>query len=300
MEIVHTPVLLEETIHLLAPQELMIDATLGEGGHSYAFLSRFPNLKIIGIDADKDIQEVAKKRLEEFSGRIDFYNGWSLDFFTRFEDLNYQKPDAILIDLGISLYHYQKGNRGFSFLKDEALDMRLDKTSGVSAEDLIARLSEKDLADLIYHNGEERFSRRIARNIAEERAKGKISSSKALADIIFHSVPPSYRYGQVHPATKSFQALRIAVNQELEKLPTLLEASYKVLKTGGRIGVISFHSLEDRIVKNFFREKDKSAPIHKQEAISFPKKGVVPSAEEITNNPRARSARLRVAEKKDA
>jgi 16S rRNA (cytosine1402-N4)-methyltransferase len=303
MDIVHTPVLLEETIQLLAPRqsgELMIDATLGEGGHSYTFLSRFPDLRIIGIDADKDIQNIARKRLAEFGNRIEWYTGWSQDFFSSLQPES-RHPDTILIDLGISLYHYRKAERGFSFLQDEPLDMRIDTADGVTAADLIAGLSEQKLADLLYANGEERYSRRIARRI---KAQGKITSSKVLAEIVAQAVPPAYRYSPVHPATKTFLALRIAVNRELERLPPLLEAALDALKPGGRMGVIAFHSLEDRIVKNFFREKGKNTPntpIHKKEKRGIvsllSRKGVVPGTEEVRNNPPSRSARLRVVEK---
>jgi 16S rRNA (cytosine1402-N4)-methyltransferase len=297
MEIVHSPVLLKETLDLLCPSELMVDATLGEGGHSYAFLERFPELRIIGLDADKDIQGIARERLKGFGDRMEFRNVWSHDFFAATDE----EPDAILMDLGISSYHYEKGERGFSFLKDESLDMRLDPNRNAPASEILNKLSEKDLADLLYYNAEERYSRRIARNIVEERSRAKILSTKVLADIVFRSVPVQYRYGAVHPATKTFQALRIAVNGELERLPELLENAFKSLKFGGRMGVISFHSLEDRIVKRFFREKEKSTPIHKkgeQGELKFNvKKGIAPSDEEIRCNPRSRSARLRIGVK---
>ncbi|MDR2536395.1 MAG: 16S rRNA (cytosine(1402)-N(4))-methyltransferase RsmH [Treponema sp.] len=300
MEIVHTPVLLEETIQFLAPrkkEECMIDATMGEGGHSFAFLSRFPDLRVIGIDADRDIQDIARQRLTTFGNRVVFYTGWSQDFFALLP-----RPDTILIDLGISLYHYQKGNRGFSFARDEPLDMRIDKNTGTAASDLLDRLSEKELANLLYANGEKRYSRRIARSIKDVR--GRITSSKALAEIVTQSVPAAYRYGSIHPATKTFQALRIAVNREIERLPALLEAALNALKPGGRMGVISFHSLEDRIVKIFFREKGKNtpnAPINrksKQGMVTLlSRKSISPCPEEIRNNPPSRSARLRIAEK---
>ncbi|MDR2536107.1 MAG: 16S rRNA (cytosine(1402)-N(4))-methyltransferase RsmH [Treponema sp.] len=306
MDIVHTPVLLEETIQFLAPRqsgEFMVDATLGEGGHSYAFLSRFPDLQILGIDADRDIQKTARERLREFGNRIDFYTGWSQDFFAALSP-DSRHPDTILIDLGISLYHYKKGSRGFSFMQDETLDMRIDKTRGLSAAELIAGVSEKELADLLYANGEERYSRRIARRIKEAGSRSRITSSKVLAELVVQSVPGAYRHGLVHPATKTFQALRIAVNRELEGLPVLLEAALEALKPGGRMGVISFHSLEDRIVKNFFREKGKNtldAPIHRKEGQGIvnllSRKGVVPGMDEVRNNPPSRSARLRVVEK---
>jgi len=309
MEIVHTPVLLEETLKILSPRsqgELMIDATLGEGGHSNAFLSQFPELRIIGIDADEDIQKTAKSRLEHFGERINFYTGWAQDFFDEYP-VEYKRPDTILIDLGISLFHYEKSRRGFSFRYDEKLDMRLNTSDGISAAELLNRLSEKDLADLLFNNAEERYSRRIAKAIAEEKKSAPIESSIILADIIERAVPPSYRHGPVHPATKTFQALRIAVNGELSRLEYLLDSAFSVLEPGGRLGVISFHSLEDRIVKNFFKDKNRDcicppeAPICKcrgQRAVSIlTGKGIKAGDEEIRRNPPSRSARLRAAEK---
>jgi 16S rRNA (cytosine1402-N4)-methyltransferase len=308
-EFVHTPVLPEETIQWLAPRgkgELMVDATLGEGGHSYAFLSRFPDLRIVGIDADPDIQEAARKRLEIFGDRIHYYRGWAQDFFAELPR-DIKRPDTILIDLGVSRYHYEKGGRGFSFRKDEALDMRIDTGRGMSAAELIAHLSEKDLADLLYRNGEERYSRRIARALTEARSRSALAGSAALAEIVERAVPPAYRRGPIHPATRTFQALRIAVNGELVRLPDLLEAALRALEAGGRMGVISFHSLEDRIVKNFFREKNKDCTCPPETPICrcgghrsielLTRKGISPGEDEIKNNPPSRSARLRVAEK---
>ncbi|GHV89551.1 ribosomal RNA small subunit methyltransferase H [Spirochaetia bacterium] len=309
MEIVHTPVLPEETIQFLGPRgpgELMVDATLGEGGHSYAFLSRFQDLRIIGIDADSEIQKVARERLKEFGDRIHFYSGWSQTFFAEFPG-EIKRPDTILVDLGVSLFHYEKGNRGFSFRRDEKLDMRLDTSAGSSAAELVAALPEKELADLLYQNAGERFSRRIAKAIVEARKQGALGTTGALAELVERAVPPSYRRGPIHPATKTFQALRIAVNGELSRLPDLLEGSLRVLEPGGRLGIISFHSLEDRIVKNFFREKNKDctcppeAPICRCEgrrAVNIlTRKGVAPGEAEIQKNSASRSARLRVVEK---
>ncbi|MDR1252307.1 MAG: 16S rRNA (cytosine(1402)-N(4))-methyltransferase RsmH [Treponema sp.] len=309
MEIIHTPVLLEETIQYLAPRsgaELMVDATMGEGGHSHAFLSRFPNLKIIGIDADSALQALAVERLKEFGDRVHFYLGWAQAFFAEYP-AELKRPDTILADLGISLYHYEKSGRGFSFQKDETLDMRLDISGGTPAAELLARLPEKELADLLYNNSGERYSRRIAKLIAEERQRGTITTTAALAALVEHAVPASYRYGPIHPATRTFQALRIAVNGELSRLPDLLEGALRILEPGGRLGIISFHSLEDRIVKNFFRMKNKNctcppeAPICRCEGRRsvniLTRKGIVPSDEEIEWNPPSRSARLRVVEK---
>jgi 16S rRNA (cytosine1402-N4)-methyltransferase len=309
MEVFHTPVLMEETVKYLAPRkagELMIDATVGEGGHSYAFLSQFPELRIIGVDADTDILKTARERLQRFGERIQYYSGWSHDFFAEYPG-EYKRPDTILLDLGVSIFHYEKSGRGFSFRYDEKLDMRIDPSTGISAAELVARLSEKDLADLIYENGEERYSKRIARSIVEARGSGAISSSVVLAEIIERAVPEAYRHGPIHPATRTFQALRIAVNGELSRLADLLEAAFRVLESGGRLGVISFHSLEDRIVKNFFREKNKDcicppeSPICKcggQRAVTIlTRKGISPGEEEIRKNPPSRSARFRAAEK---
>jgi 16S rRNA (cytosine1402-N4)-methyltransferase len=306
--VAHTPVLVEETVLHLAPRgpgELLVDATLGEGGHSCAFLSRFGDLRVLGIDADGGALQKARERLAEFGDRVRFFNGWSQDYFGSLP-VDGERPDTILIDLGISMYHYEESGRGFSFRKDEALDMRIDSAGGETAADLIARLSERDLADMLYQNAEERYSRRIARAIVENRSRGAITRTAALADIVSRAVPAEYRRGRAHPATKTFQALRVRVNRELERLPGLLESALSVLKAGGRMGVISFHSLEDRGVKDFFREKNKvcvcppETPIGKDEGrlvTMVTRKAVKPGPEEVRDNPPSRSARLRVVEK---
>jgi len=309
MEFVHNPVLLEETLDLLGPREkneLMIDANTGEGGHSFNFLNRFPELKMVCIDADREILAIAEKRLEQFASRVCFYSNWSHDFFAEYP-AELKRPNTILFDLGVSLYHYKESGRGFSFDKEEYLDMRLDKESGISAAELIARLPEKELADLIYNNAEERYSRRIASKIVNERQKSTITTTSALAALVENAVPASYRHGHIHPATRTFQALRIAVNGELSKLLSLLEGALRVLEPGGRLGVISFHSLEDRIIKNFFKASNKNcicpahAPICRCEGRRsvkiLTKKGITPGNEEIERNPPSRSARLRVVEK---
>jgi 16S rRNA (cytosine1402-N4)-methyltransferase len=284
----------------------MVDATLGEAGHSFAFLSRYPDLRVIGVDADPAVLEIARMRLAEFGERVHFHSGWSQDFFAEYP-AELKRPDAILIDLGVSLYHYEKGNRGFSFRKDEFLDMRIDVSGGSTAADLLARLGEADLADLLYNNAGERYSRRIARAIVEQRKEAPVTTTRSLAELVTRVVPPSRRHGPVHPATKTFQALRIAVNGELSRLPGLLEGALRILEPGGRLAVITFHSLEDRVVKNFFREKNRDctcppeAPICRCEgrrAVNvLTRKGITPSGAEIEKNPPSRSARLRAAEK---
>ena len=317
MEIVHTPVLLNECLDYLSPigesfekNALMIDSTLGEGGHSFNFLSKFENLKIIGLDADKVIQAKARERLACFGQRMNFFNGWFNDFYANYPS-EYEKPDLILFDLGISVFHYEKSDRGFSFRYDEKLDMRLNAESEKSAADLVNELSETELADMIYLYGEEKLSRRIAKAIVDARSGGKIESSKALAEIIWNCVPANYRYGQIHPATRTFQALRIAVNGELKRLPKALSDAFACLKPGGKMGVITFHSLEDRIVKNYFRNLGKQCVCPPEVAVCrcggsecaeiLTRKPVCPTEEEIKANSPSRSAKLRVIRKiKDA
>lgn len=317
MEIVHTPVLLNECLDYLSPigesfekNALMIDSTLGEGGHSFNFLSKFENLKIVGLDADKVIQAKARERLACFGQRMNFFNGWFNDFYANYPS-EYEKPDLILFDLGISVFHYEKSDRGFSFRYDEKLDMRLNAESEKSAADLVNELSETELADMIYLYGEEKLSRRIAKAIVDARSGGKIESSKALAEIIWNCVPANYRYGQIHPATRTFQALRIAVNGELKRLPKALSDAFACLKPGGKMGVITFHSLEDRIVKNYFRNLGKQCVCPPEVAVCrcggsecaelLTRKPICPTEEEIKANSPSRSAKLRVIRKiKDA
>ncbi len=309
MDISHRSVLRKEVLELLAPRsegELLIDCTQGEGGHSELFLSAFPNLNVVGLDADKNIQSVAKERLADYGKRIRFFNIWFNTFFREYP-LGDERPDSILFDLGISVYHYEKSGRGFSFSKDEDLDMRLEPGLEISAADIVNNYPEEKLADLIYKFGEERYSRRIAKAIVRNRGLDAVSTTKQLADIIWHSVPADYRYGRIHPGTRTFQALRIAVNGELARLETAISNALTILKPGGRMGVISFHSLEDRIVKHYFKEKSKFCTCPPEWPICkcggkpvvnvITKKAVRPSEQEIKENPPSRSAKFRVIEK---
>ena len=314
MEFVHTPVLLEECLNRLSPEgeafesnAFMIDATLGEGGHSFAFLSRFPTLNIAGIDADAAIQQRARKRLAKFGERMRFYNGWFNEFFENYPQ-EFPKPNIILFDLGISVFHYECSGRGFSFRYEEELDMRLKPDAeNESAADIVNTMGEEDLANLIYLYGEEKLSRKIAHSIVEARRGGRIESSKALADIIFNAVPSSYRYAAIHPATRTFQALRIAVNKELKRLPESLHNAFNALEVGGKMGVITFHSLEDRIVKNYFRNLGKTCVCPSELASCrcggipcaqvLTKKPIEPGVDEIRENSPSRSAKLRVVRK---
>lgn len=295
MEILHYPVLHEPVLEYLAlstdEEAVMIDCTTGEGGHSNLFLSRFPRLHVIGIDRDKEIQKKAIERLSIYGERFTPVNAWFDDYLKSAES---SSADRILFDLGISTFHYEESRRGFSFRKDERLDMRLNENASLSAATIVNTYAEEELADLIYRYGEERYSRRIARAFVEYREKKPIETSKEAEDIIFHAVPKEYRYGRISPATRTFQALRIEVNGELDRIkPSLLDA-FRVLKSGGRLAVITFHSLEDRIVKWTFKEE---AAKENPEIRIITKKPVVPDEKEEKENAPSRSAKLRVVEK---
>ncbi|MGL1894330.1 MAG: 16S rRNA (cytosine(1402)-N(4))-methyltransferase RsmH [Spirochaetaceae bacterium] len=310
MDIVHYSVLKEEVCDFLKPEvgnELIVDGTMGEGGHSEMFLSRFPDIKVIGIDADKVIQKVAKERLSVFGNRVSFEHTWFNEFFENFSDYDYERPDRILLDLGISVFHYEKSGRGFTFQKNEPLDMRLNENSLESARDIVNNYEESLLANLIYEYSDEKLSRKIARKICIEREKEPIETTEQLAYIVKGCFPPDKRHGRTNPATRTFQALRIAVNSELDRLDSVLEDALKILKIGGKIGIITFHSLEDRAVKRYFQSKAQKCicpdnyPRCKcggqPEVKRLTKKPVGPTAEEIGINPPSRSAKLRVIEK---
>ena len=291
---VHRPVLLREALAYLEPHggdALMIDGTLGEGGHSAAFLEKFPGLRVVGVDRDAEIAERAAQRLEPYKERVKVVVSHSRDFFAGYRG---DAPDVILLDLGVSLFHYEMSGRGFSFAganRDEPLDMRLDRSGELTAGAIIARYKEEELADMLFVNGGERASRRIARLICEERKRSAIATTGRLTEIVHRAL--GSRSGHIDSATRTFAALRIEVNGELALLEPLLEAAAACLKTGGRLGVISFHSGEDRIVKNVFRCFAQNEPIIKV----LTKKPVVAADDEIAENPPSRSAKLRVIEK---
>jgi len=251
--------------------------------------------------------EQARRRLERFGPRVRLFRMDYFEFFRSVPELVDRSPQRIFFDLGVSMFHYQASGRGFSFSRPEALDMRLDIEKDKTAADLIATSSEQELRDLIRRFGEERYASIISAAIVRERKRGAIEDSLTLSEIIRKAVPPAYRYGRIHPATRTFQALRIAVNEELELLEAALPLAFECLSTGGRMGVISFHSLEDRIVKRFFRERNKSctcppeSPIcqcgGRRQAILLNRKPITATEAEIRENPASRSARLRVLEK---
>ena len=309
--IVHEPVLLAECLELLVPPAdggLLVDATLGQAGHAEAFLERWPRLALIGVDADADVMETARARLARFGDRVELVTAWFAGFFTSWS--RPRAPDLVLFDLGISRFHYELSGRGFSFDRDEPLDMRLSRDLPAAAADLVNGGSAEELADILGRYGEERHARLIASRIVRERDRAPIRTAARLADLIRGTVPPAERHGRIHPATRSFQALRIAVNRELAQLEEGLAASFRVLAPGGRVGVISFHSLEDRIVKRFFRERSRDCtcppefPVcrcgGRREVRLVTPKAVQSGEAERERNPAARSARLRVAEKEAA
>lgn len=290
MTITHLPVLIREVIEILSPHGggIYVDATVGLGGHSEEMLKMIgQDGRIIGIDKDEEALRRTAARFDD--NRLILKKGGFSEISSLLHSERIEKVDGILMDLGVSMMQLKEMNRGFSFLSDGRLDMRMDSSQPFSAWDVINGYSEKELTRILKEYGEEFRAARIARAIVAERTKKSIDSCSELEEIIFRTVG---RHGRVSPATKTFQAVRIEVNRELSELSKALEASLGLLKRGGRLCVISYHSLEDRIVKNFIRENAKAGSL-----ISLTKKPVIPSDAEIRNNPSARSAKMRGAEK---
>lgn len=283
----HVPVLLKEVIKLLnvKPGERYVDTTIGGGGHSQEIIRL--GGEVLGIDQDEDAINETRKKVEN----IILYKGNFAHLKQVAETTGFGKVDGILFDLGISTHQLEAKNRGFSFNSDDPLDMRMDKNLAVSARDLINGLNEGELSELIQKLGEDKFAKRIAREIIRERKIKPIETCGELADVIRRASPRTTRE-KIHPATRTFQALRIAVNDELNSLKETLPQALDILKPNGRLVVISFHSLEDRIVKNFFKEKESTGEIG-----ILTEKPITPTAEEINNNPKSRSAKLRAARK---
>ena len=287
---IHTPVLLEEVMRFLLPVDggIYIDGTLGLGGHAEKILqSCGPSGRVIGFECDASALELAKKRLAPFRGRFNALHRNYAEIMDGLTELGILKVDGMLLDLGVSSLQFDSGERGFSYQANGPLDMRMDKRTHPSAEEIVNEFSQEDLADIFYYYGEERQARRIASHIVAERIQNRIKTTSHLARIIAGAVPRKFQPRKIHVATKVFQALRIAVNKELENLTVLLDTITKILKPGGRICIIAFHSLEDRLVKWKFKNNP--------ELHVLTKKPVIPSAEEIRMNPRARSAKLRAA-----
>jgi 16S rRNA (cytosine1402-N4)-methyltransferase len=310
MDVFHKPVLVGEVIASLQCRTgvVYVDGTLGGGGHAFEILrNSAPDGRLIGIDADGDAIREAQKRLAPFGDRAILVKGNFADMETTLSGMNIEKVEGILLDLGVSSHQLDTAERGFSFTLDAPLDMRMDRVRGPSAYDLVHTLSEEELGELIRKFGEERMAGRIARAIVKRRALSPIRTTANLAGVVAGALPGTRRPSRIHPATRTFQALRIAVNDELVNLHRAITGGMECLKPGGRFSVISFHSLEDRIVKNAFRAAEKGCicppdlPVcacgRKPTMKVVTRKPVVPGKDEIRDNPRARSAKLRTAER---
>lgn len=271
------------------------DGTLGHGGHAEALLTSMAEPGVlVGLDRDAEALAVCRERLSRFGERVILIKGLFVDLRQHLERVGIPRTDGVLLDLGVSSRQLDDPKRGFSFQSDGPLDMRMDQSSGRTAADLVNTLPEAELADLIFQYGEERFSRRIARGIVHARTQRPLQTTQELVAVIKGAVPSAYRNGRIHCATRTFQALRIAVNQEIETLEPALLSAVDVLRPGGRLAVISFHSLEDRIVKHTFRALSQGPDAR---LAVLTKKPQIPAEEECRANPRARSAKLRVAER---
>lgn len=293
----HIPVLLKEVIDglSLSSSKTVFDGTLGAGGHAQEIIEAImPEGMYVGCDQDEAMLEKTSNMLVDrfptYVDRMRFVHdnyAHMCEILSRYN----MKADAVIIDIGFSSWHVDASNRGFSFRNEEPLDMRYDTSGEVTASMVVNGMHESDLADLIFRYGEERFSRQIAKKIVERRRKEKIQTTSQLVETIREAVPMRYQKAKIHPATRTFQALRIYVNDELGSLRTFLETVPSCMNAGGRIGVISFHSLEDRMVKNVFREY-----VQNQVAKEITKKPIIPSRAEQIRNPRSRSAKLRIIE----
>lgn len=294
----HKSVLLKEALEWLAPKEgsVIVDGTLGAGGHAEAILEKLGTRgRLVGFDKDPAALDAVAARLKKFGEQALMIQDDFKNIQNRLQEAGIASVDGILLDLGISSVQLDDESRGFSFSKKGPLDMRMNPKNPLSAKEVVNRTGERELADLLWQYGEERFARRIADRIVRERSKKTIETTEALEDIIFRAVPASHRHGRIHPATRSFQALRIVVNDELGSLKAFLSVVISTLASGGRVVIISFHSLEDRAVKLAFRDFEK-----KLWGRVLTKKPVTPGESEEAENPRSRSAKLRAFEKKPA
>lgn len=290
---IHTSVMLNECMDFLSPEsgKTYVDGTLGLGGHTERILQlSAPEGRVVAFDWDENALVRAQDRLLPFGDRLQIQRRNFAEISTGLDSVGIEKIDGMMIDVGLSSLQLDMGNRGFSFQQDEILDMRMDSRGETTAGSIIQTATEEQLADIFYYYGEERQARPIAAAIVAERKNNKIETTKQLVGVVARAVPKRFHPKRIHVATKVFQALRIAVNTELENLGTILDDGVKYLKPGARFCVISFHSLEDRIVKRKFRANDS--------LVVLTTKPVKPTEEEVAANPRSRSARLRVAEKK--
>ncbi len=296
----HFPVMVNEVVSFLEPQnkKIYLDCTFGQGGHSKKILES-AECKVFAIDRDLKSREYARKLVNKYKTRFEFDNSKFSDLYSLLKKKKINYFDGIVLDLGISNTQLNDPERGFSFMHDGPLDMRMDTSNKLTAEIIINEFDERELNDIFFYYGEERNSRKIAKSITEFRRKKKIDSTKLLSTIIEKINNNKFK----HPATRVFQALRIYINEELNELEEILETSVKILNKKSRIIIVAFHSLEDRIIKNFFRNKSFKETNNNKKASRgellkiITKKPLVPSSNEIKTNPRSRSAKLRVAEK---
>ena len=310
MEFSHKSILLNECMEGLSikPDGVYVDGTLGGGGHSFHILERLNEKgRLIGIDQDEDAIEAATKRLAQFEKQVTIVRDNYEHFQAILSALSIPEVDGILLDLGVSSYQFDEADRGFSYRFDAPLDMRMDKRQDFTAKDLINSYSEAELYHIIRDYGEDKFAKNIAKHIVLERAKKPIETTFELSEVISHAIPMKMRVQGGHPAKKTFQAIRIALNRELEVLEESLDGMIKALKPGGRLCIITFHSLEDRIVKRAFRTAEdpcicpKDFPIctcgRKSLGKVISKKAILPSDLEREENPRSKSAKLRIFER---
>jgi 16S rRNA (cytosine1402-N4)-methyltransferase len=296
----HIPVLVGEVVQSLHPQAdaVYVDATLGEGGHAKALLRAIaPNGRLIGIDRDAEVLAIARQRLASFGSRVDIVHGHAAELRNILDTLQVAQAGGILLDLGVSSYQLETAARGFSFARMGPLDMRMDRTGELTAATLVNTLGEWELVNVIMRYGEEHWARRIARAILRARRRSPLQTTQDLAVIITQVIPPSARRPRIHPATRTFQALRIAVNQELSRLEESLNVAIACLRPGGRLCVIAYHSLEDRIVKRTFQAYATSPKNATPRVRLLTKKPITCTLAERQVNPRARSAKLRVLER---
>ena len=309
MEFKHTPILLNECIEALniKPNGIYVDGTLGGAGHSSEIVKHLKNGRLIGIDKDIEAINASKIRLEKYLNKTTFVHNDFKNFSSILKELDIQKVDGILLDLGISSYQIDNAERGFSYMLDAPLDMRMNVEQTLSAKTIVNEYDERELANILFLYGEERFAKSIAKKIIIYRSKKTIETTHELVEIIKSGLPAKEKFKGSHPAKKTFQAIRIAVNGELAKLEETLKEMIKSLNKNGRLAVISFHSLEDRIVKNAFKEEAVSCicppefPVcvcnHKASIKLINKKPIEPKKSEQDENSRSRSAKLRVIEK---
>jgi S-adenosyl-methyltransferase mraW len=310
MEFQHKSILLNECMEGLSIKAdgIYVDGTLGGGGHSFHIAQRLSDKgRLIGIDQDEDAIEAATKRLAQFKQRVTIVRDNYEHFQEILSTLSIPAVDGILLDLGVSSYQFDEADRGFSYRFDAPLDMRMDKRQDFTAKDLINSYSEAELYHIIRDYGEDKFAKNIAKHIVLEREKHPIETTFALSEVISHAIPMKMRVQGGHPAKKTFQAIRIALNRELEVLEESLDGMIKALKPGGRLCIITFHSLEDRIVKRAFRTAEdpcicpKDFPIctcgRKSLGKVISKKAILPSDLEREENPRSKSAKLRIFER---